>query len=139
MAPKPEPAAPATPAARLLAEAEQKYADKDWVAAKQAFSRALQASDDKPVHGRAYYGLARIAALEKDPELAERLFQKTLELAADPALQSWARLYLGRLAGSRGDRAEAETQWKAILAIAGAPDQVRQLAENDLRKLKDKE
>lgn len=139
MARKPEPAAPATPAARLLAEAEQKYADKDWVAAKQAFSRALQASDDKPVHGRAYYGLARIAALEKDPELAERLFQKTLELAADPALQSWARLYLGRLAGSRGDRAEAETQWKAILAIAGAPDQVRQLAENDLRKLKDKE
>lgn len=138
-APKPEPAAPATPAARLLADAEQKYADKDWAAAKQSFARTLQLTEDKVVHGRAYYGLARIAALEKDPELAEKLFQKTVEATADPALKSWAHLYLGRLAGSRGDRTEAETQWKAALAVAGVPEQVRQLAEDDLKKLKDKE
>src|SRR5262249_59662459 len=59
---------------------EQAYAARDFSRAKQLYLRVMQETDKKPLHATAYYGLARIAVLEKDPETGDRLFRKVLEL-----------------------------------------------------------
>jgi tetratricopeptide (TPR) repeat protein len=76
--------------------------------------------------------LARIAALQKDPELAEKLFLKTLELSPDKDTMSWSYLYLGRLADAAGDREQAEKNYRSVLAIDGAPASARTAAEKGL-------
>jgi tetratricopeptide (TPR) repeat protein len=78
--------------------------------------------------------LARIAALQKDPELAEKLFQKTLELSPDTETKSWAYLYLGRLADAGQRREDAVNNYRAVLSIEGAPPTVRSAAEKGLQE-----
>jgi len=93
----------------------------------------LKETDEKPLHAKAYYGLARIAALEKDPELAERLFRKTLESDPDGYTKAWTHVYLGRLAEAAGERERAAEEYKAALAVEGASVAARQGAEKGLQ------
>ena len=86
------------------------------------------------MHAKAYYGLARVAVLQKDPETGDRLFRKVLELDPDAATKSWSLLYLGRLADSQGDRDEAQKQYHAALDVQGAPEAVRQAAEKGIQE-----
>ena len=131
--PAPPPAAPViTGAAKTLAEADERYSKRDLDRARQTYLQVLEAPGETALHARAYYGLARIAALQKDPELAEKLFQKTLELSPDKDTESWAHLYLGRLADAAGDRGQAEKNYRAVLAIDGAPDSVKNAATKEL-------
>jgi len=131
--PAPPPPAPAiTGTAKTLEEAEELYAKRDLPRARESFLKVLQVPGETTLHARAYYGLARIAALEKDPELAEKLFQKTLELSPDKDTESWAYLYLGRLADAAGDRGQAEKNYRAALAIEGAPASVKSAATKEL-------
>jgi tetratricopeptide (TPR) repeat protein len=130
--------APAPPApvvsgpAKVLAEAEDLYGKRDLPHARETYRKVLELAAENPVHARAYYGLARIAALDHDPELAEKLFQKTLEMSPDDDTKSWAYLYLGRLSDAAGERKEAEKHYRAALAIRGAPEQVKAAAEKGL-------
>lgn len=133
------PKAPSSPAAKTLEAAEEKYDSRDLTAAKEGYLRVVQQTADRILQARAYYGLARIAALEKDPELSERLFQKTLELNPDPAVKSWSLLYLGRLAGARGDRVQAAAFFESALGVPGLPDQVRNLAAKGLEEMRKQE
>jgi len=129
----PTPSAPVLAGAdRLLADAEDLYRQRDLAQARERYLKVLDQTDNKTQHAKAYYGLARIAALQKDPELSERLFQKTLELDPDAETKSWAYLYLGRLADAAGERDEAEKNYRAILAIDGAPASVREAAQKGL-------
>ncbi|HEX4594847.1 MAG TPA: tetratricopeptide repeat protein [Bryobacteraceae bacterium] len=134
---KKAPAAPPPPApvlagaAKTLDDAEELYTKRDLERARQTYLKVLQAGETA-LHARAYYGLARIAALQKDPELAEKLFQKTLELSPDKDTESWAHLYLGRLADAAGDRGQAEKNYRAVLAIDGAPAPVKNAAAKEL-------
>jgi tetratricopeptide (TPR) repeat protein len=128
--PPPEPVITGT--AKTLAEAEEWYGKRDLERARQGYLRVLQAAGETSLHVRAYYGLARIAALQKDPELAEKLFQKTLELSPDKEVESWSHLYLGRLADAAGDRETAEKNYRAVLALDGAPASVKNAAEKEL-------
>ncbi len=133
-------AAPAPPpvltgVAKTLDDAEHAVTDRKAAAAKDLFLRALQESDLNPMHAKAYYGLARVALLENDPDTAERLFHKVLELDPDPGTKSWSLLYLGRLSDNmQGGREQAQEFYKAVLAVAGVPDQVRQAAEQGLNQ-----
>jgi TolA-binding protein len=129
-----QPVVPASPtgADRLLADAEELYKQRDLAPARERYLKVLEQTDNKTLHAKAYYGLARIAALQKDPELSEKLFQKTLELEPDSETKSWAYLYLGRLADAAGERDEAAKNYRAILAIQDAPASVRELAEKGL-------
>jgi len=130
--PAPPPPAPVlTGAAKALEAAEDLYTKRDLERARQSYLNVLQAGETT-LHARAYYGLARIAALQKDPELAEKLFQKTLELSPDKDTESWAHLYLGRLADAAGNRGQAETNYRAVLAIDGAPASVKNAATKEL-------
>lgn len=117
---------------KLLADAEDLYRQRDLPQARERYLKALDQTDNKTLHAKAYYGLARIAALQKDPELSERLFHKTLELEPDAETKSWAYLYLGRLADAAGERDEAEKDYRAVLAIDGAPTSVREAAQKGL-------
>jgi tetratricopeptide (TPR) repeat protein len=131
-------AAPSPPApvvsesAKSLAEAEGLYASRNLAGAREGYRKVLEQPAENPVHARAYYGLARIAALDHDPELAEKLLQKTLEMSPDDETKSWAYLYLGRLSDAAGQREQAEQQYRAALAVRGAPEQVKVAAEKGL-------
>jgi len=130
--PAPPPPAPVlTGATKTLEAAEELYTKRDLERSRQSYLNVLQAGETA-LHARAYYGLARIAALQKDPELAEKLFQKTLELSPDKDTESWAHLYLGRLADAAGDRGQAEKNYRAVLAIDGAPTSVKNAATKEL-------
>jgi TolA-binding protein len=121
-----------TGAAKTLQEADDLYGKHELEPARQHYLEALQQGGDNTLHAKAYYGLARIAALQRDPELAEKLFQKTLELSPDKETMSWTYLYLGRLADAAGEREQAERNYRAVLAIEGAPASVRNAAEKGL-------
>jgi len=129
----PVPSAPVVSGpAKVLAEAEDSYTNRDLPRARETYRKVLELPAENPVHARAYYGLARIAALDHDPELAEKLFQKTLELSPDDNTKSWAHLYLGRLSDAAGERGEAQKHYRAALAVGGAPEQVKVAAEKGL-------
>ena len=129
----PAPPAPVlTGAEKALSDAEDLYTHRDLDRARQAYLKVLDQTSDKSVHAKAYYGLARIAALQKDPELSEKLFQKTLEMSPDDETKSWTYLYLGRLADAAGERDQAEKDYRAVLAIQGAPASVKTAAEKGL-------
>ncbi|HUA84579.1 MAG TPA: hypothetical protein VMB85_12015 [Bryobacteraceae bacterium] len=124
----------ATGVAKTLDDAENAYLSRDLARAKDGYLQVLKQTAEPPLHAKAYYGLARIAVLERDPELGDRLFRKVLELQPDPATKSWSLLYLGRLADSQGDREHAKENYQAALAVEGAPDTVRKAAEKGLKE-----
>jgi tetratricopeptide (TPR) repeat protein len=128
----------ATGAAKTLETAEDLYRGRRLDEAKETYLRSLQETSQQPLHARAYYGLARIAALQKDPELAEKLFKKTLELSPDPETKSWAYYYLGRLAMAAGEMDEASRNYRATLAIDGASEKAKAEAAAELEKTANK-
>jgi hypothetical protein len=126
-----------TGASKTLDDAEQLFLDREKSAgnaskAKELFLRALQETEQKPIHAKAYYGLARIALLDRDPETADRFFRKTLELEPDPATQAWALVYIAKLADSQGETEPARENYKAALAVEGISDLARQEAQRGL-------
>ena len=118
----PEPAAPVLSGIdKMLADAEDSYTKRDLEQARQSYLKILETTANPTLHAKAYYGLARIAALRSDPELAEKLFQKTLEMSPDDVTKSWAYLYLGRLADAAGERETAQKNYRAVSGNPGSP------------------
>jgi tetratricopeptide (TPR) repeat protein len=130
----PAPKVELTPAQKALLEADALYKDRQLDAAKDAYSKLLRNSPDRAVHARAYYGLARIAVLERQPEVAEQMFRRTLELNPDPEDRGWSLVYLGRLYDAQGDREQATANYKAALAVEGASKGARDAAEKGLKE-----
>ena len=118
-----------TGVAKTLADAEQAYTGRDLERAKLTYLRVLEQTTEPSWHAKAYYGLARVAVLQRDPETGDRLFRKVLELEPDAETKSWSLLYLARLADSQGDRDQAVENYKAALAVPDAPESVRQAAQ----------
>lgn len=127
---KPEPAG----ARKTLETAEDLYAARELEKARASYLQALRETDEKSLHAKSYYGLARIAALSKDPELAVKLFERTLELDPEPAVKAWCLVYLGRLADLAGERQQATQRYQAALAVEGATPAARKAAEQGLRE-----
>ena len=121
--------------AKTLDDAEQLYRAKDLDQAKKLFLDALQQTDRKPEHAAAYYGLARIAANQKDPETSERLFEKILELEPEPFVKGWTLVYLGRLALAAKDREPAAKYFQDALKVEGASDDARQAAKDGAQQI----
>ena len=123
-----------SPAQRALDEAERLYGEKQYPKAKDVFLKLLEEPQDRPVEARAVYGLARIAALERDPELAEKLFLRVLQSSPDPQTEAYTHLYLGRLADLAGETDSAAGHYKAVLAVESAPPAVREAASKGLQE-----
>ena len=103
--------------------------------AKGLFLAALQETDQKPLHARSWYGLARIAMLQNDPETAEQLFRKTLDLGPEPQDKAWTLYYLGRLAVAAGDRGRGIQLIQEALAVPGASEKARKTASDALQQI----
>jgi len=124
----------AVTAAKLLAEADGQFGSRDLVRAGASYRRVLDLPAANPVHAKAYYGLARIAALSDDDDQAEELFRKTLKTSPDDVTKSWVYLYLGRIAFGAGERDEAQKNFRAVLAITAAPELVKTAAQKELAR-----
>jgi tetratricopeptide (TPR) repeat protein len=125
--PPPEPP-PVTGAAKTLNDAEQAYTARDLDKAKDLYLALLQQTDKQEMHSAAYYGLARIAALQKDPEAASKLFEKTLELRPEPQVKAWTLVYLGRLAVAARESDQAKQYFESALEVEGASQAAQQAA-----------
>lgn len=123
--------APLSAGQKALEEAEGLYTARELDASREAYQRVLR-SADRDLHARAWYGLARIAALERNPEMAEELFRKTLDTSPDAPTRAWAEIYLGRLAQAANDPGQAAEHFRRALAVEGASEAARKAAEQGL-------
>jgi tetratricopeptide (TPR) repeat protein len=124
----PPPPPPLTGAEKTLDDADKLYTARDLEMAKKLYLDSLQQTDKSNLHAAAFYGLARIATLQKDPDSAERLFAKALESGPDPAVKSWVLVYLGRLSLAAGDREQAAKHFQEALHVEGASPAAREAA-----------
>jgi tetratricopeptide (TPR) repeat protein len=134
----PPPPAPLTGTAKALDDAEQMWEARAQGAATVENARKLYldvlAQPGAPSqHAAAYYGMARIAAIQKDPETAEQLFQKTLELQPEPQVKAWALVYLGRLSLAAEDSDQAVKYFQEALKVDGASEAARKAATEGLQ------
>lgn len=133
------PSAPAQPqlsdAEKAFEAAEQLYTKRDLPAARQGYMQLLGMQAPKPLQAKAWYGLARIAFIEKDPERAQQLFEKILESEPEDFERAWAHVYLARLARLAQEPENARKQYQAALAVKGASDGAKKAAEQELSQL----
>lgn len=120
---------------KTLEDAEDLYRAKNYAEAKPVFLRALQETPERPLHAKAYYGLARIAALQRDPELAVKLFEKVLDLEPDDTIKSLSHVNLGHLWAVNNEQEKAVEQYQAALAVKGASPAIRKAAEKALQEI----
>ncbi len=128
-----QPVPEVSPAEKTLEDAEDVYAKKDYPRAGELFRRVLTLTASRPLKARAYYGLARIAALTKEPQLAVDLFEKTLAEGAEPQIAAWSNVYLGRLYDLANEGDKAKGHFAAALATPGASPASRKAAEDGLK------
>jgi tetratricopeptide repeat protein len=137
--PAPKPAASADPADDDLAEGQRQISARNGAAAAAAFQKVLAAHPDDE---RAVYGLAVASALQGKPEQARELFTKVIAAAQnpladknarpDPSNLSWSHIYLGRMYDVEGKRDLAVLEYRAALAVEGAPESARNAAQRGI-------
>jgi tetratricopeptide (TPR) repeat protein len=131
----PPPAPPLTGAAKTLEEAESLYSARDLDKAKEKYLALLQQTDLKKMHAAAYYGLARISALQKDPDSSQRLFLRALELDPEPPVKAWTLVYLGKLSLASSEPDEAVKYFQQALAVEGASEAAIKEAKQSLQQI----
>lgn len=130
-------AAPITGVEAWLLEGERQIALGNGPAAEAEFRRVLE---EQPENARALYGLALATALQGQSERAKELFrQVVLTPSAEapgrtrpPQVVAWAHVYLGRIYDLEGERELALTEYRAVLALAGAPQTARAAAQRGI-------
>jgi hypothetical protein len=125
---------------RLLAEGDREIARKNAAGAASVFEQVVAKYPDNP---RGLYGLAIASVLSGKAGRAKDLFEKIVALSAngessdrqpalkaDPEVLAWSHVYLGRIHDLEDDRESAVTEYRAALAVNGAPEAARIAAEN---------
>ncbi|MCZ2154670.1 MAG: hypothetical protein LC114_12345 [Bryobacterales bacterium] len=119
---------------RLEAAENLLYEKKDYAGAKAIYLELSQDSNQRAMQSRAFFGLARIAVLERQTEVAIPLFERALEYSPDPSTKSWSLIYLGRLADVEGDARKAAAYFEAALQVPGLTRPARAAAEKGLEQ-----
>ncbi len=130
--PKGEPRPVLTGLAKTLFDAEDAFRRGRIEEAKRLFTQAQVEAGSKDA--RVLYGLARVAALEKDPERAKELFRSALEARPDPHVQAMSHLYLARIEDLFGSREQALAHYKEALAAGDTTPGTREAAEKGLQE-----
>ena len=115
----------------VLAQAEDAMAQQDFAQARRLFRAALEKNG--VLQARAIYGLALVAAQERQPELAKSYFQHTLEVSKDPHLLAWSHIYLGRIYDMEQKRELAVEHYRQALKIRDAEPATHRAAERGLQ------
>jgi tetratricopeptide (TPR) repeat protein len=123
---------------QALLRGDRQIATQDGKGAAATFQTILNQHPNLP---RALYGLAIASVLEGQGQEAEDLFQRIVHAPAnssngsaamDPDVLAWAHVYLGRISDLRGNRPQAQEEYRAALAVNGAPEQARVAAQQGL-------
>ncbi|MGC1107341.1 MAG: hypothetical protein WA876_12455 [Candidatus Acidiferrales bacterium] len=121
-----------------LLRGDRQIATQDGKGAAATFQGIL---DQHPNLPRALYGLAIASVLEGQGQKAEDLFQQIVHppvtasnapSAPSPDILAWAHVYLGRINDLSGNRQQAQEEYRAALAVSGAPEQARVAARQGL-------
>lgn len=120
-------------------QGDRQIATQDGNGAAATFQAILTRHPNLP---RALYGLAIASVLEGQGQKAENLFEQLVHTppasttsaapAPSPDILAWAHVYLGRISDLRGNRPQAEDEYRAALAVNGAPEQARVAAQQGL-------
>lgn len=116
---------------------DREIATQDGKAAASTFQSIL---DQHPNLPRAVYGLAIASVLEGQGDKAEGLFEQLVHAPANPRtaaaptpdILAWSHVYLGRMSDLRGNRQQAQDEYRAALAVSGAPEQARVAAQQGI-------
>jgi tetratricopeptide (TPR) repeat protein len=129
--------APLDPLAKTLADGEKAFTERNLAEAKQLFLRVLNESSKRSLHASAYYGLGRVALMEKHLDEAETLFEKSLASEPEPFDRAWDMVYLGKLilAMTEPDLAKATEYFQGVMSMEGATDKARQEAKLGLEQI----
>ncbi|HEV8384411.1 MAG TPA: tetratricopeptide repeat protein [Candidatus Acidoferrales bacterium] len=136
----PQPAAEISELDAWLAEGDRQIAAQQGEAASATFERVLAKYPGQP---RALYGLAVSLVLRREVDKAKEMFQdligatnssaKTSENKL-PFVVAWSHVHLGRIYDLEGKRELALSEYRAALAVEGAPDAARLAARRGLEK-----
>jgi hypothetical protein len=127
---------------RLLDEGNREIANRDGVGAAATFQTALSKYPNDP---QAMYGLAIASVISGKGDQAGELFEKIVaassstgapaqspSTATDPAVLAWSHVYLGRIHDLQDERDLAVNEYRAGLAVNGAPEAARVAAQNGI-------
>lgn len=131
--PTPEPVL--SPSGQTVAKAEDLYLKRSLEDAKQLYLKSLEQSGSAEEHAQAWYGLARIAVLQNQPDAALKLFEKTLGESPDPQTKAWTLVYLARLSRAANDPERASKFYQEALGVAGASEQAHKAAQTESEKI----
>ncbi|MFZ3218265.1 MAG: tetratricopeptide repeat protein [Candidatus Acidiferrales bacterium] len=127
-----------------LAQGDHEIALQDVPGAIKTFEQVLV---NYPDNARANFGLAVASLLNHDAERAQALFEKLVNTAPthgsapgsapaagapDPAIIAWSHVYLARMHDFAEERVEALSEYRAALAIDGAPEAARVAAQRGI-------
>jgi tetratricopeptide (TPR) repeat protein len=127
---------------RWLSAGRREIAARNPAGARELFQRVLERH---PEHPEALYGIALAATLEGRADEARELFERLVALPAEPGpelpvspetfsyVRAWAHIYLGRIYDMEGNRERAVSEYRAALAVPGAPLESRNAAERGLQ------
>jgi tetratricopeptide (TPR) repeat protein len=129
---------------RWLIEGESQLAEKDTRRARVTFQRVLEKYPDVP---RAQYGLAVSVIVDGEVDRGRTLLEQVVNeltnpgtatqgtglgeepagaapkgYGPDPGTLAWAHVWLGRIYEQRGRKEQAGVEYRAALAVTGAPD-----------------
>jgi len=136
--PAPEPTL--SPSAQTLEKAEDFYLKRgsnsaNLDEAKQLYLKSLEQNGSAAEHAQAWYGLARIAVLQKQPDNAVKLFEKTLGASPDDPTKAWTLVYLARLSMAASDPEKAAKFYQEALGVQGASEPARKAAQTESQKI----
>jgi len=123
-----------------LAEGDRHIARQNAAGAVTAFERVLEKYPGQP---RARYGLAVALILQKEIERARLLLQELVGQAdkvagpgaeVTPAVLAWSHVHLGRIYDVEERRELAVSEYRAALAVQGAPEAARLAAQRGIEK-----
>lgn len=124
-----------TEAEKMLEEAERLlYDTKDYPGARNLYRQLSENAQNRSIQSRAYFGLGRVAVLDRSPEVAIEFFQRALEFNPDPATEAWSRIYLGRLADIQGEPEKAVGHFQAALKVNGLTRAAAEAARTGLEQ-----
>jgi len=129
-----------SPSGQTLARAEDLYLKRgpnssNLDDAKELYLKSLELRGSAEEHAQAWYGLARIAVLQKQPENAVKLFEKTLGASPDDQTKAWTLVYLARLSMAANDPERAAKFYQEALGVQGASDAARKAAQTESQKI----
>jgi tetratricopeptide (TPR) repeat protein len=121
----------ASPAAKSVEQAEDLYFRKSFEDAKKLYLKALQQQGPPQDHALAWYGLARVALQQNEPENAIKFLEKTLSSSPDPETKGWTYVYMARLARAAHDAGGAAKFYQEALAVQGASPRALEAARKE--------